>query len=101
MEKVTVKQTLTVPGGTVGITKEQAARRAHCLEKAEKQPTGLDKGFQAFTVTKQTQFKVGEELYLEEVAKGLFTSVTVQGEDEGTDGGAKKDDGKDGGAKKK
>lgn len=81
MEKVKVIQTLKVFGGIVGLSQAQAAIRSHNIEEVEKQPKGMAKGFTAYSLLHELQFKVGEELYLDEVPKPVNPLVMVVGSD--------------------
>ena len=81
MEKVTVVQTLKIVGGVVGLSETQAAIRSHNIEEVEKQPKGMAKGFTAYSLLHELCFKVGEELYLDEVPKPINPLVQVVGSD--------------------
>ena len=81
MEKVRVVQTLKVFGGIVGLSQAQAAIRSHNIEEVKKQPKGMAKGFTAYSLLHELQFKVGEELYLDEVPKPVNPLVVVVGSD--------------------
>lgn len=62
MKKVRVTRTVTIPHGTIGLSAKQAAKRANCLKKT--------KGG-AFEVLQPVQFKVGEEIEVDEIEKSI------------------------------
>lgn len=74
MKKVKVKSVLTLFSGRIGLTASQAKPRAHCLKKLKGE---VEENVSAYEIQKQVQFKVGEELFLDEIPNSIEHSVEI------------------------